>query len=297
MDLITAVDPYSFLYPRVNMLRELLDGFKPKAHLEQLKKTALLFKTRLQHSTLLDLLALFYLNVFPSDDAHTIDIVSGSMKDKDAANLFTYLYRDRYARIPFLLVLENESDLKTASELFSVHTRNTNSVMTWKHYSPFVLTDQISLITAASYSLCVSKSLTEDKKTKSLFTGPLSSSHTQFVAACDLASLHLTYHEYISEIATNHLFPPKLSTVFNIEEKVASELFTTDNDKSANLRAIDPLLSEMLESTHLMTEGRPQDIGKPSFTADDGPSKLTKEPNQWLNVDTFRNRTVDRFSN
>lgn len=240
LEVMRGVNPFNIYIPRVNIIRELSSGYAMEADLVKLRSAAISAGVSLEYLPLTSLVGLYYLIQYPTDIEGYRKIASGAVERTIMGNIGTALYRMRYARIPILLVVQEGTDIDVLYNMFVMHVRVLDRIDTWKHYSPFMITDRLSLIPSASYSVCISKRAKQPGAGSLFDTGtsvPIGAD-SLFMDACDMASIHITYDKNIREILENDYLPDRIKSVLSLQ--------STSDYTPPSGGLYDPVLSELL---------------------------------------------------
>lgn len=240
IEVLRGINPFDVYIPRLNIVRELISGYNMEYDLRRLRETATSVSTQLEYADLPTLVGLFYLLQFPTDINGFRKISGKSVTPEVMSKVGSYLYRNRYARVPILIVLQKEEYLASLRDMFVIHVRSMNDILSWKHYSPIMLTTSLALIPSGAYTICISKTKSHTSKL-SLFgetTADLGEDGI-FFDACDLASIHVTFDNSIQEIIENEFMPDRVKSLLSTTSRKDYEL------PSGGL--YDPILSELID--------------------------------------------------
>lgn len=240
IEVLRGINPFDMYIPRLNIVRELISGYNMEYDLRRLRETATAMSTQLEYADLPTLIGLFYLLQFPTDANGFKKIVDKSVTSEVMTKVGNHLYRNRYARIPILIVLQKKEYLTALKDMFIVHVRVLDDISTWKYYSPIMLTFSLALIPSGAYTICISRTKSHTSQT-SLFgdtTADLGEDGI-FFDACDLASIHVTFDNSIQEIIENEFMPDRIKSLLSTTSKKEYEL------PSGGL--YDPILSELID--------------------------------------------------
>lgn len=240
IEVLRNINPFDMYIPRMNIIREFIGGYDVVGEIRKLRDVARSASQQLEYAPLRTLVGLLWLASHPSDQTGYNALASGDLSPEQSNKVFSSMYRLRYARVPIMLVVRDNNDIQTLTSMFVVHVRQTTAIKSWSLYSPILITDSISLIPSASYSICVSQKIRNKEVVETVFGPETNSVYTDnlFMDACDLATIHVTYDDSLQELLENEYMP----------DRVKSLMSTTVNE-TYNLPsggAYDPILSEVI---------------------------------------------------
>lgn len=105
IEVLRGVNPFDVYIPRLNIVRELISGYNPEFDLRRLREVSVSVSTQLEYAPLTTIVALFYLLQYPTDTDGFRQIVNEKVPNTTMQNIGNHLYRQRYARVPILIVL------------------------------------------------------------------------------------------------------------------------------------------------------------------------------------------------
>lgn len=244
-EVLRAINPFDMSFPRLHVVRELLDGYKPTRHLQSIVKVARTYGRDLKYMNLTTLLATFYAEKFADDDKGIDDTATGLLSQAEFTSLLEYLYTNSYARIPVAVIVSNPLDVAKFKNMFLAPVRDTLDPASWRYYSPFLVTPDTYWVQRAAYSLCISPKKAMRTATRGRFAGLNvvgSPRDRRFGKACFSASMHVKYESDITSIAANHFIPARILTFLTAND--ANSEWTQDMDQPT----YDPGLSEIVTS-------------------------------------------------
>lgn len=244
-ELINSLNPFDLSFPRLHLIRELINGYQPTRHLQRVIVRATEYGYNLKFANLTTMLALFYSTDFPDDDEGTRDISTATIVADEFGSLLDYLYTSSYARVPIVMIVQDTRDIKRLSDMFLTPVRTSTDITTWRYYSPFLITNSPNWIHRASHSVCISRRRRIRTALKGRFAGLLVSGNSrdmEFSKRCLMASMHVKYQSDISAIATNPFLHPRITTF------LASNTISTEWMQEVSQPTHDPGLSEVLQS-------------------------------------------------
>lgn len=266
IEVMRNINPFDLYIPRMNLIRELIGGYDAVGEIKRLRDAATDAHVHLEYAPLRTIIGLMWLTHHPADQTgfNALAYDGTNITEIVANNVFTLLYRDRYARIPLLLVLKDKNDVDILVDMFAVHIRQTGSIESWQRYSPIVITTRISLIPSGAYSLCISQKQQTTELPETVFGTPMMESDQDalFNDACDLAALHVTYDKNLQELLENEYMPDRLKSLMTTTAKETTYALPSGG-------AYDPILSEVInviepsheeELTHAINH--PRDEGR-----------------------------------
>lgn len=246
VEIMRGMNPFDLYAPRLNVIRELINGYDMEGDIRRLRRMAVKVNSQLEYSNIPHILGLFYLLEFPTDLSGYEKIVNQDVPPITMQQIGAALYRTRYSRVPLLIVTSNNAILLSLKSMFMVHVRVLEDIKTWALYSPVMLTTSLTMISSGAYTICVSK--TKSHTSKFTLFGDTNAElgvDALFADACDLATLHITFDNHASEILENQNMPDRLKSLLSIEPKTSYQM------PSGGL--YDPIVSEvinMVEPSH-----------------------------------------------
>lgn len=244
VEVLRSVDKHSDAFPRLNMLAELLDGYRTIAHFERVLRRTQSDRIDLDMASLRTLLYLFYLDIKPSDVKNAGTLINKEVQPRHFRNVLQKLYERKYSRIPMLVVVEDRQAMVDFQSMLTVYSRNTEEIKSWEKYSSIVVTTMRTLIPSAAFSLCISRkvSLPTENDTDTVFVDADLVGEQQFGVACDIASEHITYTIHMSEILANRYLPARLASQLS---GVQSEIDFAKR-QNPNHDIYDPVMTDLL---------------------------------------------------
>lgn len=246
LEIMRGMNPFDLYVPRLNIIRELINGYDMVGDIKKLRAASVKMNVQLEYADIPTLLGLFYLLEFPTDRDGFKKISEKNVATTTMKMIGAALYRAKYARVPMLVISQSEQIQKDLRDMFIVHTRVMEDVTTWALYSPIMLTTSLSIIPSGSYSICISKSRLHSSK-YSMFgeTNEDLGMDALFADACDLATIHVTFDNYVNEIIENQNMPDRLKSLLSVGRSA--------NYSTPSGGLYDPILSEvinMIEPSH-----------------------------------------------
>lgn len=250
-DLLRSLNPFDLSFPRLHIVRELLDGYAPTRHLQRVVDTAHTYGRDLKYMNLTSILAVFYA-VRQPDDNNGIDAIQmGQLKSDEFSMVLEYLYTNSYARIPIVIVVRDKRDIDRFKSIFLSPVRDTINPTSWRYYSPFMVTTDPFWIQRSAYSLCISPKKSPRTARRGKFEGLRlvgSNKDAKFDRACVTSSMHVKYESDISAIATISVIPARILTFLSAGDDLSE--WVQDIDQST----YDPGLSALVSSIATMQD-------------------------------------------
>lgn len=241
--ILRSLNPWDFSYPRLLIMRELLNGYQPTKHLTDVVARARTYDSELKYMNLTTLVAMFYSAAFPEDVDGPLALSSGQVSQDDFQTVLEYIYTNSYSRVPVVFIMRDKRDIKRFSDNFLAPIRNTRDPYSWRYYSPFMATTELFWLDRASYSLCISRRRNRRTLKRGKFAGLSVIGNTkdaEFENRCSTASLHVKYDVDITSLASNPFIPPRILT------QIASSGPSTEWMQELSSSVYDPGLSELL---------------------------------------------------
>lgn len=268
--IITTLSPFDMAFPRLLLLREILDGYLPNQHILGLAAAGKRLSLSLRHADLHTILGLAWNYMYPDDVEGSLSLTSGEVDGEDFEDVVSQIYTGKYARIPVLFVFLRPADAVAMSSLFLYPIRNTKSAPSWTTFSPFMSTTSTSFIPWASYSVCISPSIMERSISKTAnrtglyaIRGKRNRKYMEFKAACVSSTLHLTFEEHVSDILDNALLPHRIKSIMSSGSTDSAWLAALEHDQ------YDPGLTEILSRVTVDTHEKvnPHALGEKTDTS------------------------------
>lgn len=239
VEIMRGMNPFDLYVPRLNIIRELISGYNLMGDLQNLRRASVKMNINLEYASLPSLVGLFYIVQYPTDRVGFNKILNMDVSKDTMRTIGSALYQMRYARVPMLIVAQTDEILSSLRKMFVVHVRVLEDISSWVHYSPVMLTTSITMIPSGAYTMCLSKTRTHTSK-YSLF-GEESADlgwDSLFTDACDVATIHVTFDNTVSEILENQNMPDRLKSLLTVEANSSYAI------PSGGL--YDPILSEVI---------------------------------------------------
>lgn len=239
VEIMRGMNPFDLYVPRLNIIRELISGYDLMGDLQNLRRASVKMNVNLEYTSLPSLVGLFYIIQYPTDRSGFHKISNMDVNRDTMKTVGSTLYQMRYARVPMLIIAQTDEILASLKKMFVVHVRVLEDISSWAYYSPIMLTTSITMIPSGAYTICLSKTRTHTSKF-SLF-GEESADlgwDSLFTDACDVATIHVTFDNVVSEILENQNMPDRLKSLLTVEAN------STYAMPSGGL--YDPILSEVI---------------------------------------------------